>query len=166
MPEIRRDQLQHWLQIPASSDDGTGTYALMGDGITDLTVAGNPNTATTKYIHQQNGSTVLSGYAPSAAVTATAFADDPVSEYLMDLGRTFKTGEKAKSKMVNVDMFEEASAGAYPAVQWDVDIAIDNPGSGSADAALALSATIYYRGDPVEGTFNPSTKTFTANEAA
>lgn len=162
--EINRDEMQHWLQIPEDAG-GDGLFALMGEGVTDATVAGNATTNTTHYIHQRNGTTVVSGYAPSMAVTANAFKDDPVNEYLLYLGRTFKTGAVAKTKMVNVELFAEVTGTKVPAVQWDVDIAINNPGSGASGAMLAVTGTLYYRGDPTEGTFDTSTKTFTATGA-
>jgi len=58
------------------------------------------------------------------------------------------------------DIFEGASSGGYPAAKQPVSIQIDSYG-GAASDPLAISYTINWRGEGVEGTFNPDTKAFT-----
>lgn len=135
----------------------TGTeYSLMGEGITDWTVSGNPATSQKHYVHQKNGTTGLTGYAPSMSITAEAYSDDPVMEYIMDIAKTWNIESLAHTDIVIVDTWDGNSA-----VKQGVTISIDNPGSGAAGEALAVTATLSYDGDPIQGTFDLDTLEFT-----
>lgn len=137
-------------------------YELMGEGINDWSVSANPKTSEKQYVHQQNASGGLTGYAPTMSVTAEAFSDDPVIEYLLDLGRKLDIGAKAHTDLVIVDTWTGTET-TRTAVKQNVVISIDNPGSGAAGEALAVTATFTYSGDPVQGVFNMTTKAFTAD---
>ncbi len=153
--EINRDELAHFLKIKES-------YERIGAGVTDATVAGNPKTTEQQYIHERVASTKLNGYAPSMAYTANVYSEDPVNEFLYDLGRTFKNGKSCQTTLCNVELWTDPTGKACKAVEWNVEITVDNPGSGASGGLLNSSGTIYYRGNPVEGTFDTSTKKFTA----
>lgn len=153
MPTINRHQRLVYMH------DGTA-YHLMGPGITDLTIDGNAKTSEKQYVHEQNASGGLSGYAPVMKVTAEGFSGDPVGNYLLDLARTWDVGAKSRTNIVIVDTWE-GNATAYKAFKQNVVISIDNPGSGPSGEALAVSANFTFDGSPLEGTFNQSNKTFT-----
>ncbi|MEG0407981.1 MAG: hypothetical protein RR623_03835 [Bacilli bacterium] len=140
-------------------------YELFGNGVTDWTVAGNAKTAEKQYVHQQNASGGLSGYAPTLSLTAEAFSDDPVMEYIMDIARTWDIGPKAHTDIIVVDTWTGTNETDRKAVKQGVVISIDNPGSGPSGEALAVTATFTYDGDAVQGTFDMKTKTFTASAA-
>ncbi|MEA4875400.1 MAG: hypothetical protein RR598_01620 [Anaerorhabdus sp.] len=158
MATILRHQRLAFLDI-------NGKYELFGNGVTDWTVAGNAKTAEKQYVHQQNAAGGLNGYAPTMAITAEAFSDDPVMEYILDIARTWDIGAKAHTNIVVVDTWEGTDT-ARVAVMQPVVISIDNPGSGPSGEALAVTATLTYSGDATIGTFNMSTKTFTAGGEA
>lgn len=155
MPRIMRDQRKTYLNVDSALE-------LIGKGVTDFSVTSNPKNDTVHYIHDKNPSGGLSGYAPTASFTAEAFTGDPVIEFLVELGRTLSIGVEAHSHIVTVDTWEKDSTGKVRAVKQDVVITIDNPGSGAGGSALAVTGTMTYDGDPVQGTFDESTKTFTA----
>lgn len=140
-------------------------YELFGNGVTDWTVAGNAKTAEKQYVHQQNASGGLTGYAPTMAITAEAFSDDPVMEYILDIARTWDIGSKAHTDIVIVDTWTGTSDTDRKAIKQGIVISIDNPGSGAAGEALAVTATLTYDGDAIPGVFNMSTKTFTPSTA-
>ncbi len=149
MGAILRHQRLAFMKVDSS-------YELMGEGITDWTVAANPKNSPKQYVHQSRESGGLIGYAPSMSITAEAYSGDPVMEYIMDIAKTLEIGARAHTDIVIVDTWDGNSA-----VQQGVVISIDNPGSGAAGEALAVTATLTYSGDPVEGTFDLDTKTFT-----
>lgn len=154
MPRIMRDQRKVYLNVDSSLE-------LIGKGVTDFTVATNPKTESVHYIHEKNPSGGLGGYAPTATFTAEAFTGDAVMEFLVELGRTMSVGVEAYSHIVTVDTWEKEATGKLRAVKQNVVITIDNPGSGSGGSALAVTGTMTYDGDPVQGTFDETTKTFT-----
>ena len=153
MPEILRHERLAFMEIG-------DTFNLIGEGVTDWTIASNAKTKEKHYVHQKNGSGGLTGYAPTMTITAEGFSGDPVMDYIMELGRTLEIGEKANVAICIVDTWKQ-TAGACSATKQNVVVSIDNPGSGAAGAALVVSATLTYSGDSIEGTFNLTTKTFT-----
>ena len=144
---------------------GAGAYSLVGDGVTDLSISYNPQTSTNQYIHQDTANTDLTGYQPNAPVTAQVVKGDPAFEYINKMRKDLPIGSDANTDIVMVDVFEEASGGAYPAIRQPVSIQIDSYG-GAASDPLSIGYTINWRGNGVKGTFNPETRTFTEGGGA
>lgn len=155
MPRIMRDQRKTYLNIDNALE-------LIGKGVTDFTIASNPKNESVHYVHDKNPSGGLSGYAPTATFTAEAYSEDPVMEFLVELGRTLSIGVEAHSHIVTVDTWEKNTDGKIRAIKQNVVITIDNPGSGAGGSALAVTGSMTYDGDPIQGTYDEATKTFTA----
>lgn len=139
----------------------SATYALVGEGVTELSIAYNPQTNTEQYIHQDSANTELTGYQPNAPVTAQVVKGDDAFDYINEMRRNLPIGPDAHTDVVLVDIFEEPTGGSYPATKQPVSIQIDSYG-GPATDPLSVGYTINWRGNGVDGTFNPTTKTFTA----
>ena len=139
----------------------SGSYALVGDGVTELSISYNAQTSTEQFIHQDTANTELTGYQPSAPVTAQVVKGDAAFEFINDLRKKLPIGSDAHTDIVMTDIFESATGGAYPAARQPVSIQIDSYG-GAASGPLAIGYTINWRGEGVEGTFNPDTRAFTA----
>lgn len=138
----------------------SATYALVGEGVTELSVNYNPQTNTQQYIHQTAANTELTGYQPNAPVTARVVKGDPAFEFINEMRKTLPVGPDAHTDVVMVDVYETATGGAYPAIKQPVSIQIDSYG-GPATDPLSVGYTINWSGNGVSGTFNPETKTFT-----
>ena len=72
--------------------------------------------------------------------------------------------DAAESDIILADAWDVATAGdvtAIPAEKQSVSIQIDNYG-GAASSPLSIGYTLNFKGDSVAGTFNATTKTFTA----
>lgn len=137
------------------------SYGLIGDGVTDLTVSYNAQTKTEQFINQDSADTSITGYQPNMPVTMQAKKGDAVFEFVNELRRKRAIGEDAETDIVNVDAFEEAVAGAYPAEKQRVSVQIDN-WMGPATDPVNIGFTLNYKGDAINGTFSTSTKTFKA----
>lgn len=158
--ELLRHQRLNYLN---TSVDETAVYSLIGKGFTDLTVAANAKTAEKQYIHEKNASNGLTGYAPTMTFTSVMDDSDEVSVYIQGLADRFIIGSGCKTDIVIVDAWKEGTTeGCCIARKQGIMIQIDNPGSSAAGLELALSGTFNYVGEPVEGEFNLSTKTFKA----
>lgn len=138
-------------------------YALVGDGVTELSISYNAQTSTEQYIHQDTATTEITGYQPNAPVTAQVIKGDPAFEYVNEMRKKLPVMSDAYTDVVMFDAFDEATGGAYPATKQPVSIQIDSYG-GTASDPLSIGYTINWRGDGVDGTFNPETKTFTEAE--
>lgn len=143
----------------ASGGTGTGSYALVGDGVTELTVSYNAQTTTSQYIHQDTATTTVTGYQPSAPVTAEVVKGDPAFEYINEMRRSLPIGSDAQTEIVMVDVFDASSSGggSAPAIKQKVAIQIDSYG-GAASDPLSIGYTINWIGEGEQGTFNVSTK--------
>lgn len=139
----------------------TADYALVGDGVTELSIAYNPQTSTEQYIHQDTATTEMTGYQPNAPVTAQVVKGDKAFEYINDMRKRLPIGSDAHTDIVMVDVFEVPTSGAYPATKQPVSIQIDSYG-GAASDPLSIGYTINWRGGGESGTFNPSTMAFTS----
>lgn len=157
MAEKRSAFLLFLNTAPKSTSD----YALVGDGVTELSIAYNPQTSTEQYIHQDTATTEMTGYQPNAPVTAQVVKGDKAFEYINDMRKRLPIGSDAHTDVVMVDVFEDAANGAYPATKQPVSIQIDSYG-GAASDPLSIGYTINWRGSGERGTFNPSTMAFTS----
>lgn len=142
---------------------GTPTYALIGDGVTELSIAYNPQSTTEQFINQDSGDTSITGYQPNAPVTQQVKKGNAVFEYVNDLRKKRAIGEDAETTIVTVDAFDGDAENEYTAEQQKVSVQIDSFGGASTDP-LSIGYTLNYKGDPIPGKFDPKTKTFTATE--
>lgn len=149
-----------FLTFINTKPSSTPAWELIGDGVTELSIAYNPQSNTEQYINQDSADTSVTGYQPNAPVTQQVKKGNAVFEFINGLRKSRAIGEDAETSIVTVDAFETASSGEYPAEKQDVSVQIDTFG-GAASDPLSIGYTINYKGDPVQGTFNPSTKTFT-----
>lgn len=140
-------------------------YELIGKGVTELSVAYNPQTKTEQYINEDSADTQITGYQPNAPVTQQANKGEPIFEYVNTLRKKRAIGEDAETDIVFVDAFSgKDSTGNYVAEKQRVSIQIDSFG-GPATDPLNIGFTINFKGDPVTGAFSTSTKTFTEEES-
>jgi len=153
------------LFINTKPKETAADYALVGDGVTELSVSYNPQTNTEQYIHQDTANTELTGYQPNAPVTSQVVKGDKAFEYINDLRNRLPIGSDAHTDIILIDKFEPDSGGAYPAAKQPVSIQIDSYG-GAASDPLSIGYTINWRGNGVKGTFNPETRTFTEGGGA
>ncbi|MBS1474009.1 MAG: hypothetical protein HP058_03715 [Massilimaliae sp.] len=152
------------LLINTTPKKDSATYALVGDGVTELTISYNPQTTTEQYIHQDAATTDITGYQPNAPVTAQVIKGDPAFEYINDMRKKLPVMSDAYTYIVMFDTFDTKEVdGSYPATRQPVSIQIDSYG-GAASDPLSINYTINWRGNGEEGSFNPSTKVFTAGQ--
>jgi hypothetical protein len=140
----------------------TPVWSLIGDGVTAGSIAYNPQTAEEVYIHQDSGSTQIESYKPTMAIEATAKNGDAAFEFIDNLRKTRAVLSSAETEIVNVWLYETPTTGAYPAEKQSVAIQIDEFG-GEGGQSAKINYTINFLGDPVVGTFNPTTSAFVAS---
>lgn len=152
------------LEINTTPTAAEADYALVGDGVTELTINYNPQTSTNQYIHQDSATTELTGYQPNAPVTSQVVKGNRAFEYVNGLRKRLAIGSDAHTDIVLIDKYgidtAASSDGPFPATRQPVSIQIDSYG-GSATDPLSISYTINWRGDGETGTFDTKTKTFT-----
>ena len=132
--------------------------AVIGIGITDYGIEYNPQVDQEKWIIELNARNIHKSNQKQGSATQTAYKGDPTFEFVA-AGRD-KTNYK--THLVDVDIWDGEN-GVYPAKMTNGLVAITKWMGEDAD----VEYTLYYNGDPIEGTvtFDASTgkPTFTAN---
>lgn len=159
MAKIKRSKVMTFLNTTPSS---TATYALLGEGITSGSISYNPQVEEETYIHQDNAHTSVESYAPKFPVESSAVKDDAAFEFIDSLRIARAVLEDAETDIVNVWAYESGGPSAYPAEKQNVSIQIDEFG-GDGGTSVKINYTINYLGDPIPGTFDATTKVFTAS---
>lgn len=157
MARIARKMLQHFLN---TSPSGEGVYAVLGHDLEEFSVEFNADIEKTKNILGAN-SISLKGYEKEASVEPyIADPDDPVYEFLKGIIDEEKVLDDVKTDIVKVELFGDAATGAYPATREDVFIEIVSEGGDTTGYQIPFN--IHFTGNRTKGTFNPTTKAFTA----
>lgn len=155
--KIKRSKVATFLNTGGSSE---ATWSLVGNGVTSMTISYNPQTSDETYIHQDSGTTDVESYKPTSAVPMTAYKGDPVFDFVDGLRKKRAVLGDARTEVCIVYLYETETTGAYPAEKNTCSIQIDDFG-GDGGSSAVINFTINFIGDPIIGTFNPSTKSFT-----
>ena len=161
--KIKRSKFASFLNVGTVA---APEWGLIGNGVTSMTVAYNPQTSDETYIHEDSGTKDVTGYAPTSAVPMTAHKGDPVFDFVDKLRRTRAVLDEARTEICLVYLYDgEDGSNAYPAEKNTCSIQIDDFG-GEGGGSNVINFTINFVGDAVEGTFDPTTATFTENGAS
>lgn len=159
MAKIKRSQVMTFMNTTPSA---AATYSLIGDGVTGGSIAYNPQVEEETYIHQDSATVTVESYSPKLSLEASAVAGDAVFEFIDSLRVARAVLSAAQTDIVNVWAYESGGPTAYPAEKQNVSIQIDEFG-GEGGKSVKINYTVNFIGDPVVGTFNASTKAFTAS---
>jgi hypothetical protein len=155
---VKRSQFATFLN---TGTDAAPVWSLIGDGVTSAKVNYNPQTIEEVYIHQDSGSTEVESYKPTLPLEMKCKKGDPAWDALDALRKSRAILDEAQKEICMVYLYETAVAGAYPAERQSVSVQVDDFG-GDGGTANVLNVTLNFRGDAAQGTFDPTTKTFTA----
>jgi len=165
MPENTASVLVSRAEFQSFMNTGTAEtpeYNLIGEGFTDFSEAKNPKEYSRQYVHEKTERTDVVGYATSFAYSFDTYTNNPVITKLRKVHDEELIGTDAQVDIVGVNLFE-GTEGSRTAFQRRFAIIPDAKGSGVE--ALVYSGTLKAVGDIKKGTFNESTKTFTASGA-
>ena len=106
-------------------------------------------------------SVLISGYEKTAAVEPFyANQGSQLFQRLQEIIDGDLVLDDLKADVVDVKLWDADQAGAYPAVKETVFIEVTSYGGDTTGYQIPF--TIHYTGEKVKGTFNVSTRTFTA----
>lgn len=156
MGKIERQYLAHY--IDASFGGTTTNYVRIGKDLEEYNEELNPDVEVNKNILgeqtvQHNGYEVQSDVDPYYARTGDALFDK-----LSDIANERKTGDSCKTTKVDA-LFQEDGTCVW-AYKEDCQVVPNSLGGDTSGVQIPF--TIYNDGNRVKGTFNQSTKTFTA----
>ena len=158
MARIARKMLQHFMN--ATPGDVKATYSVLGHDLEDFSVEFNADIEKKKNILGANSISVK-GYEKEASVEPfIADPDDPIYPFLKGIIDEEKVLDDVKTDVVKVELFGGGTSGAYPATKEEVFIEVVSEGGDTTGYQIPFN--IHFTGNRTKGTFNPSTKEFTA----
>lgn len=156
--KIKRSKFAVFLNTATTKT--TPVWSLVGDGISEMSIAYNPQTSEVTYVNQNSGTTSVESYKPTIAAPMTAIAGDEVFEYVDGLRMKRAVLDECITDCLLVYLYKDGEMGAYPAERNMCSVQIDDFGGVGGETAK-LNFTVNLQGDAVSGTFNPTTKAFT-----
>lgn len=148
--------------------DSTGSTITLGGVITSLTENTNPTEQEKQYIHEKSKRVNVTGYNNEFPITMDMVKGDTVYEDFYNIFYTRATGAAAKRDHYIVNLWEQVEsngtpvANTYKARKITQTVSIEEC-NGEPGEQKQISGALK-GGNFVYGTFNTSTKTFTAAE--
>lgn len=159
MGKIDRKYMAHFLD--ASFGGVTASWWRLGKDLEEFNVDLNPDTETRKNILGES-SFQHKGYEESASADPYyANTDDAIFEHLQEIVDKRLKGDECKTKYLEVHLWEEPDEGEYPAVIQDCYVVPTSYGGDTTGYQIPF--TVNLDGARTEGTYNPTTGTFTPN---
>jgi hypothetical protein len=158
---IMRYDVADYMDV-SSEQDGSD-YALLGAGVNSLNESPNAQESTKTYVNDKNSTTITRSYQTEFSFEAELIVEEEALMKIYDIARNQKTGSDAQVNYVRVELFEavEGQANTYKARKFVTSVVVtDIAGAGGEE--LVESGSLKAVGDFVDGTFNTSTRTFTA----
>ena len=141
--------------------DANGENINLGGVITEMTESSNPTENEKHYIHQKSSTTKVTGYANEFPITMDMVQGDEVAEDFYNLFYTRATGNDLMRDHYIVNLWENEGENVYKARKITQTVSITEA-TGGAGEQKQISGSL--RGGDFEyGTFNVSTKEFTAD---
>ncbi len=159
-----REQLRHYINI--AMDDKTPQYELLGDGISSLVENMNPEEETKHYIHMSKASNKVKAYQRTYEVDKEDCIDDEVQQWIDTLVDDLPVGSSANTSFVRFRLKDAVSGseGVYKAIKVPCTVSVASSGGDGGDYVHNV-INVKQQGEDVKGTFNVTTKTFTADTA-
>ena len=149
--KIERKYMAHYLNATFAADDGTASY--VDDG-----------TATSSEESSSSSTSVdftIDGYQKQGEVSPYyAEKGDPLFEKLQSIIDNDLVLDDLKTDIVEVKLWDAQSSGAFPAVREECYIEVSSYGGDTTGYQIPFN--VHYTGVKTKGTFNPTTKAFTA----
>ena len=161
--KIKRSDFASFLNV--GSKDSL-KWARMGKGITSQKISYNPQTTSETYIDEDSATTTVDSYAPTMDAPQTAYAGDPVFDYVDRLRQSRAVGADCETEMLLVYIYD-AEGTSYAAEKQKVAIQVDEFG-GDGGASNVIGYTINFIGEAEKGTcaIVDGTPTFTKTASA
>ena len=161
MAKIERKYLAHFINTVAAGSEAA--YERLGKDLEEYSPEMSAEVETKKNILGET-SILISSYEKTG--TVEPFYAEKESALFTRLQAIIDGNlvlDDLKTDVVEVKLWEAAEAGAYPAIKEEAYIEVT--GYGGDTTGYQIPFTLHYTGVKTSGTFNPTTKAFTAAEA-
>lgn len=158
MAKIERKYLAHFINT--ATGDAEAVYERLGKDLEEYSPEMSAEVTTSKNILGES-SILISSYEKSGSVEPYyADKDSSLFARLQAIIDGNLVLDDLKTDVVEVKLWEAETSGAYPAIKEEAYIEITSYGGDTTGYQIPF--TLHYTGVKTKGTFNPSTKAFTA----
>lgn len=162
MGKIERKFMAHYINAAAGAEEAE--YVRLGKDLEEYAPELAADVQKKKNILGET-SVAVASYEKSGTVEPYyAEKGDPLFERLQAIIDNGSVLDDCNADVVEVKLWETATAGAYPAVREKAVIEVSSYGGDNTGYQIPFN--IHYTGEKETGTFNVTTKTFTASTAA
>lgn len=160
MAKIERKYLAHFIN---TATDGDGVYERLGKDLEEFSAELAAQVDTKKNILGET-SILISSYEKTGSVEPYyAEKDSALFVRLQDIIDNQLVLDDLKTDVVEVKLWDAAEGTAYPAIKEEAYIEITSYGGDTTGYQIPF--TLHFTGVRTKGTFDVSTKTFTAAQA-
>lgn len=161
--KIKRNFMAHFINASAPGE-ADAVYERLGKDLEEYNVEMNANVETKNNILGET-SVNLDSYQPQASVEPYyATVGSELFERLQAIIDERQTLDDLKTDVVEVHLWKSASSGSYEAYKEEAIIEVSSYGGDYTGYQIPFN--LHYTGVRTKGTFNVSTKTFTADSGA
>ena len=157
--KIERKYLAHYLNATFANDEGTASYTRLGKDLEEYSPELSANVEKKSNILGETSVTIDSYQKQGEVSPYYAEKGDPLFEKLQTIIDGDLVLDDLKTDIVEVKLWDEASAGAYPAVKEECYIEVSSYGGDTTGYQIPFN--VHYTGVKTKGTFDVSKKTFT-----
>lgn len=159
MAKIERKYLAHFINAAALAEP-EAVYERLGKDLEEFSPELSAQVDTKKNILGES-SIVISGYEKTGKVEPYyAETGSKLFERLQDIIDNSRVLDDLKTDVVEVKLWDNAEDGVYPAISEEVYLEVTSYGGDTTGYQIPF--TLHFTGNKVKGTFNVTTKTFTA----
>lgn len=158
---VQKDALMaHYLNATFAADDGTASYVRLGKDLEEYSPELSANVEKKTNI-LGNETVSIDSYQKQGEVSPYyAEKGDPLFEKLQSIIDNDLVLDDLKTDIVEVKLWDAQSSGAFPAVREECYIEVSSYGGDTTGYQIPFN--VHYTGVKTKGTFNPTTKAFTA----
>ncbi len=154
---LKRHQFADYLNAGTEENPD---YVLMGTGFTTLDENPGAKKSTKKYVNEASSSSSITSYETAFPFESDLIKDEKAIIALYNVGRNHYTGSDAEFEYLRVELWNaaEGSTNEFAARKFIVSAEISNI---KGEDEMQVSGNLNAVGDPLDGTFNTKTRTFT-----
>lgn len=157
--KIERKYMAHYLNANFANDDGTAGYVRLGQDLEEYSPELSANVEKKNNI-LGNTTVTIDSYQKQGEVSPYyAEKGDPLFEKLQTIIDGDLVLDDLKTDIIEVKLWGEESAGAYPAIKEECYIEVSSYGGDTTGYQIPFN--VHYTGVKTKGTFDVSKKTFT-----
>lgn len=159
MAKIERKYLAHYINTATT---GEAAYERLGKDLEEFSPELSAQVDTKKNILGET-SILISSYEKTGSIEPYyAEKESPLFTRLQDIIDNQLVLDDLKTDVVEVKLWDDADDGQYPAIKEEAYIEVSSYGGDTTGYQIPF--TLHFTGVRTKGTFNVSTKTFTAAE--